>query len=91
MSTAQRTTCGGCGFRDDSLSDEGFCFECRTYFKAGHVLTLNLCAWLERWRKRNRLTRAEAVRAARECLDIRDDILIDAMGGEDNLTRFDDA
>ena len=81
-----RDCCGGCGAHGEPLDDEGFCFECLTYFKAGHVLTLNLCAWLERWRKRNRLSRAEAVTAARECLDMRDELLEAAMGGEDKMT-----
>lgn len=81
-----RDCCGGCGAQREPLDDEGFCFECLTYFKAGHVLTLNLCAWLERWRKRNRLSPAEAVTAARECLDTRDELLIAAMNGEDELT-----
>jgi NMD protein affecting ribosome stability and mRNA decay len=80
-----RTFCGGCGAEGEPVED-GFCFECRTYFKAGHVVAINLCAWLERWRKRHNLSRAEAVKVARQSLEINSDILEAAMGGEDVLT-----
>ena len=80
--------CSGCGAEGEPVDADGYCFECQTYLKAGHVMALNLCAWLERWRKRHDLTRAQAVKVARESLDYHDELLVAAMGGEDKLTEY---
>ncbi len=81
-----RSFCGGCGAKGEPVSEDGFCFECQTYFNSGHLVALNLCAWLERWRKRHNLSRSEAITVARHSLEYNDDLLEAAMAGEDRLT-----
>jgi hypothetical protein len=83
----QNTGCDGCGANGETVDSDGFCFECQTYLKSGHTVALNLCAWLERWRKRHDLSRAEAVRVARRSLELKNDILEAAMAGENRFSE----
>ncbi len=79
--------CDGCGVDGETVDSDGFCFECQTYLKAGHTIALNLCALLERWRKRHHLSRAEAVKVARQSLELNTDILEAAMAGESRFSE----